>query len=200
MDYYGNIREELNTGDVVLFAGKGFVSGIVKFFSRSKWSHVGIIVKSNDLNMVLIWESTGLSKVKDMDSGKLVLGVQTVTLSDRLDEYQGEAWVRQYDGRVTKKMIAALAEFRRESKGKPYEKNYWQLAKSLLDFSWLRPNKKDVSSLFCSELVAESLQRMGLVATDLPSNEFTPRDFADGGEFEKHLVKGVKFKKAVQLK
>lgn len=200
MDYYGNIREELNTGDVVLFAGKGFVSGIVKFFSRSKWSHVGIIVKSNDLNMVLIWESTGLSKVKDMDTGKLVLGVQTVTLSDRLDEYKGEAWVRQYDGRVTKKMIAALAEFRRESKGKPYEKNYWQLAKSLLDFSWLRPNKKDVSSLFCSELVAESLQRMGLVATDLPSNEFTPRDFADGGDFEKHLVKGAKFKKAIKLK
>jgi hypothetical protein len=200
MENYRNIREELNTGDVVLFAGKGFVSGIVKFFSRSKWSHVGIIVKSNDLNMVLIWESTGLSKVKDMDTGEIRIGVQTVTLSDRLDEYKGEVWVRQYDGRVTKKMIGILAEFRRESKGKPYEKNYWQLAKSLLDFSWLRPNKRDVSSLFCSELVAESLQRMGLMTNDLPSNEFTPRDFEDGGPFEKYWAKGVTFKKAVQLK
>ena len=42
-------------------------------------------------------------------------------------------------------------------------------------------NQEDLSSLFCSELVAEAYQRLGLLPKPpqgLPSNEYTPRDFA----------------------
>jgi len=41
-------------------------------------------------------------------------------------------------------------------------------------------NEEDLSSLFCSELVAEAYQRLGLLTEGTPSNEFTPADF--GGD------------------
>ncbi len=53
-----------------------------------------------------------------------------------------------------------------------------QLFKSAYDFIGGK-NKRDTSSLFCSELVAEAYQQMGLLTLDIPSNEFTPADFAD---------------------
>jgi len=46
----------------------------------------------------------------------------------------------------------------------------------------LRDNEEDLSSLFCGELVAEAYQNIGLLKEPLeglPSNEFTPKDFAE---------------------
>ena len=37
---------------------------------------------------------------------------------------------------------------------------------------------EDLSSLFCSELVAAAYQRMGLIKNDRPSNTYTPDDFS----------------------
>ena len=65
----------------------------------------------------------------------------------------------------------------------PYEKSLIQLIKSVLDFTRFNKNKEDLSSVFCSELVAESYQKMGLLDDidmgGLPSNEYTPADFSE---------------------
>jgi hypothetical protein len=44
--------------------------------------------------------------------------------------------------------------------------------------AYLGINKEDLSSLFCSELVAEAYQKMGLLTEQLPSNEYIPKDFS----------------------
>lgn len=40
-------------------------------------------------------------------------------------------------------------------------------------------NKEYISSLFCSELVAEAYQKMGLLTEKLPSNEYIQKDFSE---------------------
>lgn len=70
-----------------------------------------------------------------------------------------------------------LIAFRTEVRGRPYEDNKIELIKSAYD-GWLGENEEDLSSLFCSELVAEAYQRMGLLPDTVASNEFTPRDFS----------------------
>lgn len=42
----------------------------------------------------------------------------------------------------------------------------------------LGQNAEDLSNMFCSELVAEAYQQIGLLADGLPSNEYVPGDFA----------------------
>ena len=84
-------------------------------------------------------------------------------------------------------MYKELLRFRKEIQGTPYEKNDLELIRSGLPFaegalSFLQNTTEDLSSLFCSELVAEAYKRMGLLKTERLSNDFTPDDFSSARE------------------
>ena len=68
-------------------------------------------------------------------------------------------------------------EFLKETSKKPYEK---KLSESLLS-TYDGPggeNKENKSSYFCSELVADTMIKMGLLSEGNITNEFVPKDFA----------------------
>lgn len=182
---YADLRGELRTGDILLFSGKGGISDGIKFFCGSKWSHVAMVYRftdnSGDSDSVFCWESTTLSNIPDAETGKLTRGVQRVELSERLERCFASGYevsVRRLNQNLDMNMLKALDAFRREVSGRPYEKNWLELVKSAYD-GWLGMNKEDLSSLFCSEMVAAAYQRMGLLSRDLASNEYTPKDFSD---------------------
>lgn len=177
MAKYETIRKKLNTGDIILFSGKGAISHGIKLFTLSKWSHVGMVLKLPDTDTVFLWESTIISNLADAIDGTKKKGVQLVLLSDRIKTYKGEASVRHLKGvTIDKNKYQALMEFRKDVRNRPYEKNEIELIKSAYDGPWGH-NEEDLSSLFCSELVAEAYQRIGLLPSDIPSNEYTPKDF-----------------------
>jgi hypothetical protein len=62
-------------------------------------------------------------------------------------------------------------------RGRPYERSTHEMMLSVYDGPLGRNRREDLSSLFCSELVAAAYQRMGLLPPDPPSNEYTPKDF-----------------------
>lgn len=186
---YSDIRNQLKTGDIILFSGKGGLSEGIKFFTVSNWSHVGMVYKIDDpldpKGSVFCWESTTLSEIEDADTGKLTKGVQRVEFSERLEKAFAKGYeinVRPLSEALNDEMIRALNKFRHEVSGRPYEKNKIELLKSAYD-GIFGDNEEDLSSLFCSELVAESYQAMGLLTEAVPSNEYTPKDFST----EKHL-------------
>jgi len=198
---YTQIRNKLDTGDIVLFSGKGGISAGIKWFTTSKWSHVGMVVRLPDWNMVLLWESTTLSNVADVIDGKAKQGVQLVALSERLRTYGGEAAIRRLSVKRTTAMNNSLMRLRQEVKGRPYEKSKVELVKAAYD-GWLGENTENLSSLFCSELVAEAYQRMGLLSNSknaLPSNEFTPKDFSAAAAPALKLLKNAKLGKEVSV-
>lgn len=181
---YEDIRSQLKTGDILLFSGKGGISEGIKFFTLSKWSHVGMIYRFDDprdaKGSIFCWESTTLSNLEDADTGKLTKGVQRVELSERLERCFASGYdicVRPLAKSLTEEMIRTLNDFRHEVSGRPYEKDKIELLKAAYD-GIFGDNKEDLSSLFCSELVAEAYQRMGLLTQKTPSNEYTPKDFS----------------------
>ena len=50
--------------------------------------------------------------------------------------------------------------------------------------TFLENDKEDLSSLFCSELVAGAYKYMGILNTMKPSSEFTPDDFTSDRDSE----------------
>ncbi len=177
---YKEIRPKLETGDIVLFSGEGIVSNFIKVFTASPYSHVGMVVKIPEWDMVLLWESTTLSKIKDVRSGTVKQGVQLVPLSERVKAYKGTIGVRFLSVERTYEMRKALAKLRKEVAGRPYEEDKLELFKSAYDFFGGK-NEEELSSLFCSEMVAEGYQRMGFLEEPpkgLPSNEYTPANLA----------------------
>jgi len=176
---YSAIRNELKTGDIVLFSGKGAFSDIIKLVSFSKWSHVGMILNFSEYDFITIWESTTLSNIKDLTSGKSRKGVQLVPLSSRVQKYGGDMSVRQLKGGVLPlNSVSKLMKLRSELRGKKYEQSKVELIKSAYDGPFGR-NHEDLSSVFCSELVAEAYQSLGLLTEKKPSNEYTPEDFSE---------------------
>ncbi len=174
---YNDIRDDLRTGDIVLFAGKGIISKVIQWATKSPYSHIGLVLVDLRWDMVLLWESTTLSKIKTV-FGKVKQGVAIRPLSKAIEEYKGDVVIRELDRVLSKGQKNVLIKLRHEFKNKKYEESKWQLFKSAYDFIGGK-NKKDTSSLFCSELVAEAYQQMGLLPLVLPSNEYTPADFAD---------------------
>lgn len=176
---YSDVRDDLKTGDIVLFSGKGFISAGIKAASRSIWSHIGMVLDLPEYNFKALWESTTLSKIKNLGTGTHMKGVQLVPLSERFKAYDGKAAVRKLNGvDFGKEAIQSLMDFRKEIAGRPYEEDKIELIKSAYDGPF-GGNAENLSSLFCSEMVAEAYQRMGLLSEGIPSNEYTPADFSE---------------------
>lgn len=194
MATYDDIRTELKTGDIVLFSGKGGVSEWIKWFTRSDYSHVGMVLRIPKFEIVLLWESTTLCNVKDVEAGRELQGVQLVPLSDRVKKYSGDIAIRRLDygdaENDMEKMVYALEQKRTELKRRPYEEKIRELIRSAYDGP-LGENTEDLSSVFCSELVAEAYQAMGLLPQDIPSNEYTPADFSKEAKKELPLLQGA---------
>ena len=202
MAKYDTERAKINTGDIVLFSGKGNISHGIKLVTNSKWSHVAMAVRLPEWDTVMLWESTTLSSLADVIDGTKKSGVQLVLMSDRLKIYNGEATVRHLQGvdvDQNLKLKKKLMDFRKSVRNRPYEKSKIELIKAAYDgpFGY---NEEDLSSLFCSELVAEAYQQMGLLPDapkGLSSNEYTPKDFSDKGRLA--LRKGVSLSKEIPL-
>jgi len=180
---YGNLRDRLDTGDLLLFNGKSTISEAIKMITPGRFSHVGMVVNLPEYDFVCCWESTTLSSLDDLDTGQPTKGVQLVPLSSRLDGYKGEVWVRHLAPSPSVVQVGALWNFRRSMRGVPYEESKLDLLRTL----W-RPfaGDEDLTSVFCSELVAESYQRMSLLkepgAGGMPSDKYRPDTFSEESE------------------
>ncbi len=187
---YEDLRGLLKTGDIVLFSGRGFISRLIRLTTRSRFSHVGLVLKFHGYDPVFLWESTAISNIKDAFSGKLKYGVQITLLSERIAHYEGECAIRQLGNYlIAPEQTAELNKLRRELKCRPYEKSKKELIKSAID-NFGSENKEDLSSIFCSELVAEAYQRLGLLNEDKASNEYLPGDFSENRE-DLNLLRGA---------
>ncbi len=182
---YATLRRTLKTGDLVFFAGRGLVSDSIKAVTDSRWSHVAMVMVLPEYDFVCLWESTTLSNLKDLNLGHSHEGVQLVPLSTRLRHYEGDMALRKLeDVRLGKRDLQKLMALRRRLSGRPYEESTLELMTAAYDGP-LGEQKENLSSLFCSELVAETYQALGLIRCgrkDKSSNEYTPADFSEGTE------------------
>jgi hypothetical protein len=176
---YDSIRDYLKTGDIVLFSGTGLAGGAIKLLTRSPWSHVGLIVRRAGEAEPLLWESMPSGFCKDVDSGSFRTGVQLVRLSERLARFTGPVAVRRLNRPLCEQQRWRLEALQTEVADRRYERNLLELA--FAAFDWLTLNREDLTTLFCSELVAETYQRIRLLDDvehgALPSNEYTPGHF-----------------------
>ncbi len=83
---YDAMRHDLQTGDLVFCSGSYFFSKAIQKFTRSVWSHVGMIYRDPTLHRVFILESETL------------IGVRLAPLSKYLRDYHGKN--RPYKGNI----------------------------------------------------------------------------------------------------
>lgn len=172
------MKPTLDTGDILLFAGESRFSKGIKRLTGSHWSHAALVARVQPDSPPLLWEATLDTELPDITTHEMGSGVNLYDLELWIRHYGGETVIRQLRVERTDTMRAALLEFYREARGRPYERNRLELFRAVYDGPLGKNRNEDCSSFFCSELVAEAYQRMGLLSPTPSANEYTPGDFS----------------------
>ncbi len=152
---YDSVREHLQTGDVVFCSGTYFFSNMIRMFTKSAWSHVGIIYRNDELGRIFIMES------------ETFIGVRLAPLSKYLRDYHGRR--RPYRGRIVvarlepgpdKEDLKHAINFGMDELTKPYDNlEIFRIAVRIA-FGFGRRTRD--RKYICSELVYECFRKAGI--------------------------------------
>ena len=165
---YDAVRDSLRSGDLVFCSGSYLFSGLIQRFTRSVWSHVGIVYRDDNLGRVFVLESeTGV-------------GVRLVPVSKYLRDYHGRR--RPYRGQIvvgrlqpmmTTAQIRQGVSFGMDLLTKPYDNS--EILRIALRIAFRVGRRTRDRKFICSELVDECFRAAG-VRFARPDNYISPQD------------------------
>jgi hypothetical protein len=127
-----------------------------------------------------LFESTKRPVCNDIIQEKQVSGVQLVWLTEKLPKFYGEIAFRLLRPSLDQEREKKLYEFIDFAMGKPYNDSKYVMVRG----KQRRNLQSDHSSFFCSQLVAEALQKCGILEDadrGLASTNYSPADFSSEG-------------------
>lgn len=177
---------ELQTGDLILFRGNAWISKILEYFGRSKYSHVGIVIKNPSFlnknledGLYLLDSSYGVKP--DEEDHQIKYGVQLHKLDDIISLYApGTVYMRKLRCVRDVSFYERLAEIHNEIHGKPYDLNIcdWIAAKNNLEHPIpINPLWKCTHRFWCSALVSYIYHKLGFIS-DCNWSLIAPREYS----------------------
>jgi hypothetical protein len=188
---FDELAPSLDSGDLVLFGGVSRFCRAIQRFSGCQWSHVALVARPRAGGPLLLWEATLGTDIADLVTHEISPGVHLYDLVHWIRHYGGETAIRKLTVPRTDKLRLALLAFYYEARDRPFERNRLEFLRSVYDGPLGRNRREDPSSFFCSELVAEAYQRMGLLPAAPLANEYMPRDFSSQSKRPLALPPGV---------
>ncbi|WP_447985151.1 YiiX/YebB-like N1pC/P60 family cysteine hydrolase [Nitrospira sp. Nam74] len=170
---YATVRPDIRSGDLIFCSGQYLVSKAIEEASKSLWSHIGILLRVNELDRVILLES-----VEDM-------GVRLAPVSKYLTDYDapgkpynGTVYLARYQPGLSESEIKQIATFGLDKLTRPYNRE--EIAAIAARIALHIPNddlmKND--TYICSELVYACFQKAGITFPLNPGNFISPEDIA----------------------
>lgn len=152
---YEEIRNSLRTGDLVFCSGSYFFSKAIRVFTRSVWSHVGIVYRDDFLERIFILES------------ETMIGVRIAPLSKYLKDYhgrrkpyRGRMFVAELDPAVSPSVMKKAISYGMDQLTKPYDN--WEILRIAIRIAFGIGRKSRDRKYICSELVYEAFHKAGI--------------------------------------
>ena len=177
----------LDTGDIILFRGSSWLSYLLEWIGRSRYSHVGIIIKdpafidSSLPNGIYLLES-GWNPIPDSEDHVLKSGVQLHLLSDLLKECAPfSVYVRRITCERNHSFYEKIDTIHHTIHNRPYDMNLWDWIRAAyhldIDGSIAPSSSATTKRFWGSALVAYVFDQLDLIE---PVNwsVVTPRDFS----------------------
>lgn len=187
---YDEIKNELKTGDLILFHGILPSSKLNEVLTRCQWSHVGMVIRPEDIGItdsdrLLLWESNTLVNLQDVELKEAKIGPMLVDLQQRMitdvtDKKDTRFHIRYNQCEITREMLEKLKEFIQEVHTATFPKTDFDLQKEVFQGRILH-QKVDNGDYFCSKLIADTYIHMGLLSSNYPANSYEPKDFSSEG-------------------
>ena len=150
---YGKIRGKLETGDLLFASGNYVISKLIRKFTKSPWSHVGIIFPVRSPGGALLLES-----VEDRGVSFLPIG-RYLNDYHRGRPYNGPLVIARVRG-LKKKNADKLGQFGIDELARKYDHS--EIARIVARIIAGRGRKTRDNEYICSELVYECFLRAGI--------------------------------------
>jgi hypothetical protein len=184
---YEDLLSKVQNGDLLFFAGSSQGERVIRFFHNSYYSHMCIVFKDPNgaiddtpENTIFIWETDLGQRYKD--------GPRIMRLSEKLDRWKGSKigmWMRYIppdalglDRPLTSDILAIAQEYLDADIQMDINMVSWFFCR--WPESFIFRSLKNKNNVFCSELVADTLQRIGILAKGRHPSWYTPENFARG--------------------
>ena len=177
---YESLRHKMKTGDTIAFSDDSVVSKIIREATGSRYSHVGLVVRSEIKGFgdsVLLAESHAWAEGEDVIHLEMVRGLQIHFLSDRIQGHKGDiCWVPLIQAIPEELRLKAMAWLREKHK-KRTRYDFSQAMGAGIDV-WEKRfgNQPDFTKLFCSEMNSKFLQIAEMILSGINPSEQTPED------------------------
>ncbi len=167
------------TGDIWLFRGRSLADRAIQTVTNSPINHVGMAVALDDMPP-LLWHAELGRSLPDAWTGERHRGVQLHKLADAVrtwdQKYGQRGWVRRLEGgTIERHHEDRLIETIDKYNGKPFPTTPG------LARSWatgrIRRRQASRETIYCAELVAVTLQHMGLLGDKRPMSWYDPGKF-----------------------
>jgi len=174
---YKYVRDDLRSGDILLCAGSGIFSKMIQKWSSSVWSHVGFIMRLDDIDRMMVLESVE------------PIGVRTVPFSHYIKNYKGG---KGYPGRLLvarhrdfptdqPRKLNKLSRFAVDRFGYPYDTDEIARIAARIGFGMFSIKKnhpKWDQEYICSEYAWACYQAVGIDIEWDDRGFIAPKDFA----------------------
>lgn len=178
----------LQTGDIILFKGTGTMSYLLEYFGRSKYSHVGIIVKNPSFinpymeDGLYVLEASPTNGLEDETKN----GVTMHRLDDVLATYsKGSVYVRHVECVRNEEFYKKFIKVHYQVHEKPYDLNLydWLCAEYNINCPLPEENRFKLTTTFwCSALASYVLCELGVIQNKINWSLIAPREFSPEGK------------------
>ncbi|MBI5522498.1 MAG: hypothetical protein HY910_07715 [Desulfarculus sp.] len=164
---YQEIRSTLQSGDLFLTSGDVFLSNLIQKFSKSPWSHSGIVFRLESLDRMLLLEA--------VEDG----GVRLAPLSKYLSDYEhsqpypGLCVLARRKG-LSPEQVNSLAKFGLDALTRPYDNA--EIARIVGRIALGEGRHEDDTAYICSELVQACYQAAGWPFKEDARGFIAPKD------------------------
>ena len=168
----------LKSGDLVLCTGRRLGPGLFRWFARTAWTHVGLVLRAPEDAEPLLWEAA----CEGPRRGTLVS-----RLAMRMAGFTGRMSVRCLNRPLTSEHCQRLDVLRREMAQRSRAPGLLALM-GAADDGWLGARRDHLGDPTDAELVGEAYQRLGLLDDvahgGMPPSAYRPQQFAEGSRLE----------------
>ena len=183
----------MQTGDILLFHREDYwFSSVVEWATWSKISHTAMVLKNptyldSSLEGLYMIEA-GRENFPGAICHRIMTGVQVVDLNKVIENYTGNIYVRKLEisDEERSNVEHILSEIWPKVEYHPYDKNIWDLFRSLFDINM--GNNFRNNSYVCSTLIAFLYEQFSFLKIEIPWDLVLPRDFDDNGKIDKILI------------
>lgn len=174
---YQALRHEIRSGDILLCSGNSVFSSMIQQATNSCWSHVGFILRLDEIDRIMVLES--------VES----IGVRAVTLRSYVSDYNGTG--RAYPGTLLiarhhamkQENIRNLSKIAVDLLGHPYHTQEIlniaaRISMGLVGVNHLDKKPRPEREFICSEYAYECFRSVGVTIDHDERGFIAPADFA----------------------